>query len=300
MRIIKAADAVPVEHPIFTLFGKPGICKSSLGYSAKNPLTLDYDAGCHRAANRRDTALIEKWSDVDDLQEVIPAYDSIVIDTVGRCLDLMSVDTIEKNPKYGRDGSLTLQGYGVLKSRFRTWITTLRTLGKDVILIAHEKEDKDGDSMIVRPDITGSSYGEVMKISDFIGYIYMSGKDRVVDFSPTDRWVGKNPAQWKLLKVPPVEKAQTFVAELIDKGRAALGSISEESAKVTQQVDDWRAALESYTTLEEVNRAIPESSKLPAIVAAQVKKLIMDRAKLLNFEWSGTAKAFVEKERVSA
>ncbi len=301
MRIIKGTEAIPVEHPVFCIFGQPGIGKSSLGYSAKEPLTLDFDAGSHRAANRRDTALIESWADVEDLREALTNYSTVVIDTVGRCVDLMAVDIIEKNPKHGRDGALTLQGYGVLKSRFRSWITCLRTLGKDVVLIAHHKEEKDGDSMIVRPDITGSSYGEIMKISDFVGYLYMSGKDRVLDFSPTDRWVGKNPGNWKPLKVPAIAKAQTFLGELMDDGRKALGSISEESSKVAQQVDDWRAKIGTLTTTDECNRELAVVIKIePILIAAQVKRLLMDRAKFLKFDYDVTRKAFVEPVKVPA
>lgn len=295
MRIIKSTEAIPVEHPVFCLFGQPGIGKTSIGYSAKEPLMLDFDDGAHRAANRRDTALIRTWADVEDLKESIAPYSTVVVDTVGRCLDLMTVDIIEKNPKHGRDGGLSLQGFGALKSRFRVWISQLRAMGKDVVLIAHHKEDKDGDSFVIRPDITGSSYSEVMKVSDFVGFIYMAGKDRILDFNPTERWVGKNPGGWKPLKVPAVAKAQTFLAELMDQGRAALGSISEESAKITQQVDDWRAAIDSYTTVEEVNKALEEILRLSGIAAPQVKRLLMDRAKALKFAFDPTQKAFVDQ-----
>lgn len=297
MRIIKATDAIPVDHPVFLIFGQPGICKTSLGYSCKDPLLLDYDKGAHRAANRRDTLQIDDWGDVAELldnRDVLAPYATVVKDTVGRCLDVITADIAATDPKKAPGGNLSQQGWGVLKNRFRSHIAALRSLGKDVLLIAHDKEDKDGDTRIVRPDIVGGSYGEVMKAADFVGYVYMSGKDRILDFNPTDRWVGKNPAGWPAFKVPPVGKAQAFMADLFDKGRAALGAISEESAKVTTQVEDWRSAVEAFTTTDEVNRAIPESQKLTAIVAPQVKKLIMDRAKVLGFTWDAKAHAFVE------
>lgn len=301
LHIIKATDSIPVEHPIFLIFGQPGICKSSLGYSAKDPLLLDFDQGAHRAKNRKDTVGIATWSDVTDLDKaVLEPYATVVVDTVGRCLDLMAADIMEQNPKYARDGNLTQQGWGVLKNRFRTWMTQLRTLGKDVLLIAHQKEDKDGDVTIVRPDIVGGSYGEVMKIADFVGFLYMRGKDRVLDFSPTDRWVGKNPAGWKPLAVPPVEKARDVLAGLFDQGRAALGTLSDESAKIAQQVDDWRSAIESYTTTEECTRALPEIAKLVPVAQPQVKRLLMDRTKALQFTYDTTKKAFVEPVTANA
>lgn len=301
LHIIKATDSIAVEHPIFLIFGQPGICKSSLGYSAKDPLLLDFDQGAHRAKNRKDTVAIATWTDVTDLDKaVLEPYATVVVDTVGRCLDLMAADIMDQSPKYARDGNLTQQGWGVLKNRFRTWMTQLRTLGKDVLLIAHQKEEKDGDVTVVRPDIVGGSYGEVMKIADFVGFLYMRGKDRVLDFSPTDRWVGKNPAGWKPIAVPPVEKARDVLAGLFDQGRAALGTLSDESAKVAQQIDDWRSAIESYTTTDECTRALPDIAKLVPVAQAQVKRLLMDRTKALQFAYDAAKKAFVEPAPATA
>jgi hypothetical protein len=196
VKIIKATDAIDVPHPVFLIFGQPGICKTSLGYSMREPLLRDYDHGAHRAANRRDTLAIETWADVAESNsaDALAAYSSVIEDTVGRCLDLITADIAATDPKKAPGGNLSQQGWGVLKNRFRQHIATLRALGKDVLLIAHDKEDKDGDTRIVRPDIVGGSFGEVMKVADFVGYCYMSGRDRVLDFSPTDRWIGKNPA----------------------------------------------------------------------------------------------------------
>lgn len=301
MRIVKATESIPVEHPIFLIFGQPGICKTSLGYSAKDPLLLDFDRGSHRAANRRDTALIESWGDVDGLQDAIGPYSTIVVDTVGRCLDLMTADLAANDPKKFPGGNPTQQGWGSLKNKFRTWMSQLRTLGKDVVIIAHDREDKDGDSRIVRPDIVGGSYSEVMKNADFVGYLYMSGKDRLLDFNPTDKWFGKNPGNWKPFKVPAIDKAGSFLATLIEDGKKVLGKISDESAKVVQQVDDWRAAITAYTTTEECNKALGEIQKIQStVVMPQVKRLLMERTKELKFEYSGEKKAFIEKEAVPA
>ena len=98
----------------------------------------------------------------------------------------MTADIAEKEPKKAPGGNLSQQGWGTLKTRFRTWVGQVRAMGKDMLLVSHDKEDKDGDTRIVRPDIVGGSYAEVMKVADFVGYLQMSGKDRVLDFNPTD------------------------------------------------------------------------------------------------------------------
>ena len=297
MTIIKATDSITVDHPVFLLFGQPGIGKSSLGYSTKNPLTLDFDRGAHRAANRRDTLPIDTWGDVAGLMtnpDQLAPYDSIVVDTVGRCLDVMTADIAATDPKKAPGGNLSQQGWGTLKTRFRTWTAQLRTLGKDVLLIAHDKEDKDGDTRIVRPDIVGGSYGEVLKIADFCGYLYMNGRSRVLDFNPTDRWIGKNPAGWRPFEVPPVNRAQAFMADLFDLGRSALGDISEESAAIVRQVEEWREKIQKFTTGEQCNGVTAEIKKLPPIVMAQVAKILMDHAKEKNIPFDPKTKHFGE------
>jgi hypothetical protein len=302
MRIIRATEAIPVEHPVFLIFGQPGICKTSLAYSCKEPLLRDYDKGAHRAANRRDTLLIDTWKDVTDSNsaDVLALYATVVEDTVGRCLDLLTADIALTDPKKAPGGNLSQQGWGVLKNRFRQHIATLRSLGKDVLLIAHDKEDKDGDTRIVRPDIVGGSYGEVMKVADFVGYVSMNGRDRVLDFNPTDRWIGKNPAGWAPFKVPPVAKAADFMGELFDLGRAALGAISEESARVTATVAEWRSRIEGLRTANELNAAMPEIKALGATVQPQVAKLLMDRGAAIPVSFDAKAKHFLEPVAATA
>jgi hypothetical protein len=192
VRIIRSTETISVEHPVFLIFGQPGICKTSLAYSTNDPLLLDFDAGAHRAANRRDTLQITNWADVAELMssaDALARYGTVIPDTVGRCLDVMTADIIRETPRLGPNGNLSQQGWGMLKNRFRTWTSSLRALGKDVLLVAHDKEDKDGDTRVVRPDIVGGSYGEVMKIADFVGYVYMSGQGSHPRFQ-SDRSVG--------------------------------------------------------------------------------------------------------------
>jgi len=304
LRIIKGTEAIPVEHPVFLIFGQPGIGKSSLGYSLADVLTLDFDKGAHRAANRRDTLVIDTWADVQALMQaadVLAGYKAITVDTVGRCLDVITADIAATDPKKAPGGNLSQQGWGVLKARFRTWISQLRALGKDVLLIAHDREDKDGDTRIVRPDIAGGSYGEGMKVADFAGYLYMVGRKRIRDFPPTDRWVGKNPAGWQPFEIPPIAQAGSFMADLYDRGRAALGQISEAQAQTTAQLDVWRSAVEGMSTPDEINRAIAEElPTLPRVIAAPVKRLLADRAKALGFTWDAKAKAYVAPQTAAA
>jgi hypothetical protein len=255
-------------------------------------------SACIAPANRRDSVQIQTWKDVEELfadRAALEAYNSLVVDTVGRCLDVLKIDIIEKNPKHGNGaGSLSQQGWGALGTRFRGFITAMKALGKDVLLVSHDKEDKDGDVRVVRPDIQGQSYGEVMKSADFVGYLYMHGKARVLDFSPTDRWIGKNPAQWAPLMVPEVGKATDFFASALRRGREALGKISEASAETLKQVEDWRATISSFKSAKEYNAAIPQVKALDAVLSPQVSKMLLDVAKSAGIVFDKDKKAFVD------
>ena len=296
MRKVKPNEAIPVTHPIFMLYGVPGICKSSLGYSAPKPLCLDFDHGAHRAVNRNGvTWIMESWKDVEEITvEALAPFDSVVMDTVGRALDMITADIGEKDPKLVRGGAPTLQGWGVLKARFRQWVSLMRTHNKFLIMISHHKEESDGDLKVVRPDIQGGSYGEVMKIADFVGFVRASGGKRVLDFNPTDRWVGKNPAQWDQFEIPPIVDAKTFLADRIASGVAALGQMSQDNASAADTILDWTAKIKDMTTAVEMNEAIPEILTLPKVLQAQISKVLLQVAADLKIDFDKASKVFVE------
>lgn len=303
LRIIEPTETVPVDHPIFLIFGQPGVCKTSLGYSAENAILLNFDteSAIARAVNRGRTINVLTIEDLRALEDasILDPFSTIVIDPVGSCVNLMSADIIDRTPKYGRDGGLTLQGFGALKSRFRIWITRLRAMNKNIMFIAHHKEDKNGDTVFVRPDITGASRDLVLQLSDFVGFLYMHGKERVLDFSPTEGWFGKNPAQWAPWRVPAPEKARTFMAQLFAEGRAALSKVSEASAAIANQVQDWYAQISTFSTLDEFNCAAEQIRKLTPPVQPQVVRMILDHAKTTGFVYDATAKVFLSPKPAS-
>lgn len=61
--------------------------------------------------------LIEQWADVEAINEDdLAPFNTVVVDTAGRA----SAHTVKSNPKMGRGGALTLQGYRELKQLFET------------------------------------------------------------------------------------------------------------------------------------------------------------------------------------
>lgn len=298
--ITKSTDRIEVQTLTLLVYGAPGIGKTSLAFTAEAPLVLDFDRGAYRSGFRKDTVQVEHWRDIATMTSAdVGEYKTIVVDTVGRLLDMMSADIIQRNPKMqGFGGALSLQGYGALKAAYATWLGSLTSMGKDVVLVAHEREDKKGDDLIVRPDIQGGSYGEVFKRADGIAYMYRAGRQTMLDFSPTDRWIGKNAAGFDPLQVPDFNQQGGYFASVIADTKAALNKMSEEQQRVVAEIEAWRGRSEAATTVDEVNALVGEAGALAAPVGPQAKHAIAARAKALGFEWKGAKGkgAYVEPE----
>lgn len=300
--ITRGTDIIEVQALTLLVYGAPGIGKTSLAFTAEAPLLLDCDRGAYRSGFRGDSVQVEQWRDIASLTAAdVADYKTIVVDTVGRLLDMMSADIIQRNPKMqGFGGALSLQGYGALKAAYATWLGALTSMGKDVVLVAHEREDKKGDDMIVRPDIQGGSYGEVFKRADGIAYMYRSGRQTVLDFSPTDRWIGKNAGGFDPLAVPDFHQQRDYFATVIADTKAALNKLSEEQQRVVAEIDEWRERVESASSPDEINALVGEAADLAAPVGPQVKHAIVARAKDLGYEWRGKkgsgSGAYAERE----
>ena len=289
LRIIKAHEPITVERLNLCIYAPPGVGKTSLGFTAEDPLNLDFDNGVYRACNRKDSVRIDKWSDADMTSEDLQPYKTIVLDTAGRALDKLSIDIISKNAKAGRgDGSLTLQGFGTLKSRFSAYMKMLNSFGKDVVLICHMDEQRNGDDVLERLDAQGSSKGEIYKSADAMGRIFVRDNKRYLDFSPRQGSFGKNPGQLPELEIPHPDKNPLFLAHTITAIKEKLNALSVEQLRAQVAIDEWTDAIDGYKTVEDFNRVLQEIAKAPETVKAYFKQA----AKKAGFTYNGKAKVY--------
>lgn len=203
------------------VYGQPGIGKSTMALSAPNPVLFDFDGGVQRVnvAFQCPTLQVKNWEEVeqaiDELKHGGVECSTIVIDTAGKMLDFMSDFIIRNNSKMkNRDGSLSLQGYGARKVMFQNFLRDVAMMGKNIVFVAHEKEDKDGDVKIVRPEIGASSAGDLMKELDLVGYVQAVGSDRTVYWTPQEKFYAKNTCNlpaWQ--KIPVIVDANGNVTQ---------------------------------------------------------------------------------------
>lgn len=301
LKITKADDAIEVKQVTLLVFGQPGVWKTSLAFTAERPLLLDFDNGAYRSEYRKDSVQVRTWEDIIGLTaEDLAPYTTVAVDTVGRLLDALSVYLIEQNPKWDYNGALTLQGYGQLKATYAGWLKTLLGYGKDVVLIAHDREDKDGDTLIVRPDIQGGSYGEVFKRADGIAYMYRGVKGTILDFNPSDKWVGKNAGGLAAVAVPHFSATPDFLAGIIRQIKTKLNAMSRIDDAAKAEVEAWRQRFAAITTADALTAIVVEASKTNGVVGAQVKALLSERAKALNLKWDGKGKKYAPSNPVAA
>lgn len=297
LRITKASDPLTVEQLVVCIYGPPGLGKTTLAFSARKPLLLDFDHGAHRAAGRKDSVQVASWNDVTDITaDDLAPYETVVVDTAGRALDLLSADIIRRDPKMGRGGALTLQGYGRLKAEFVAWLSHLRTMGKDVVLIAHSSEDKNGDELIERIDMQGASKGEVYKVADAMGRLKMvSGRKwPVLNFSPSDAAFGKNPGQLDPLPVPDISTEPEFLGNVIDRIKAKLNELTDAQREAQEWMNMWREALNGADSAQAFTDLIADAQEAPEQHRTNAKRLLTQAAKKAGYTFDRESGQFVD------
>lgn len=292
LRIVRSADPITVTRLNLALYAAPGLGKTSLSFTADKPLLLDFDRGAHRSANRKDIVQVETWDDVAGITaEDLEGFNTVIVDTAGRALDVLSADIIRKDPKKGYGGALNLQGYGQLKSQFIAFLKLLNGFGKDVVLIAHMEEQRSGDEIIERLDVQGGSKGEIYKAADAMGRLSIRDGKRMLNFSPTDAAFGKNPGQLEPLEVPHPDRNPTFLAEIIQQIKDRLNTMTLEQAAAQENIDKWRLAIADVEDADGFNGLLAEVKKQPKVIQA----LLADAATAMGLTFDKTAKAYVAK-----
>ncbi len=269
IRIVKSADPLRIERLNICIYAAPGLGKTSLAFTAASPLLLDFDQGAHRAANRKDSVRVQAWPDVADLKaEDLADYTTVIVDTAGRALDHLTADIIRRNPKAGRGGALTLQGYGTLKAEFVAWLKALNSYGKDVILVAHMDEQRNGDEIIERLDVQGGSKGEIYKAADAMGRLVIREGKRWLNFSPTDTAFGKNPANLQPLEIQHPDKAPEFLAGVVQSIKDKLNAMTEEQTAAQKHLEMWRESIGAMDKPADFTTAYAQVKKEPKAVQA--------------------------------
>lgn len=293
LRIVRASEPIVVKNIVVGIYGAPGVGKTSLAYSADKTLLLDFDKGAHRAVGRKDTISVDSWSDVENIDSAdVAELNTIGVDTVGRLLDLKSLAIMDADYKMCKGDSLSLQGFGALKSGYASWMSRVKSFGKDIVLLAHSDEQRRGDDTIDRMDIQGGTKNEVHKSCDAIGKLYFVNGKRKLSFSPTEASLGKNSGNLPVLDVPDQKDNPHFLADVIQKIKDKLNELSDEQAEYAGVLTDWKQRIEDALTPEDFNLLVLDAKDVDANLLQNVKRLIWAGSSEKGLKFDKTSGAF--------
>lgn len=277
MITIRKRNEISVNSSIWLIYGYPGVGKTSLALSAKNPVLLDTDRGAHRADGDGDVILIDNYAEMSHpptfIQQV-KDYDTIVIDTADGLLDYMMNWVQAENPRIKNK----LQLYGLLREEFKKLAAAFKVSGKSLIFIAHAKETLEGETKIVRPQITGGSYDIITRESDFIGLMSIKDGKRVLSFTPDENYISKDSAGLKNVVIDTPPNLQDIMQGAVEK----INSKNAERAKVLAELKVIREEIENADSLDHLNRIIQEQADKPLVIKKQIAELIKGSASRLG------------------
>ncbi|MBD5223623.1 MAG: ATP-binding protein [Bacteroidales bacterium] len=301
------------------IYGTPGSGKSTLACSAPGAVMLDYDGGVNRinGAHQVPTLQVHTWEETAEALKEIkesPEIKTVLIDTVGKQLAFME-DYIKRNVTYSkggnavetnRDGSLSIKGFGRRKQMFIDFIKEITVLGKNVIFIAHDKEEKDGDFRYFRPDVGGSSGTDLMRELDLVGYMQIIGNERTITFTPTGAYYAKDTCGMPgIIKLPVLinEKGENvgdnnFFCHVIDNYRNRIKSNLDNNKKLDALKLDIQQNLEYVNDAETANKFVEWCQSVNHIYnsAAIAKNGITKKAKELGLKFNPMTKQYIDSD----
>lgn len=208
MSLIKKSNELALPSTVkMMIYGQAGMGKTTVALSAPKPLLLDFDNGVKRVNMAHlegvDIVQVTRWEDIQEvLKEDLSAYQTIVVDTIGKMMDFIITYKCGTRQPQIRD-------WGGINAEF-SWLTrTLSSLNKNVVFVAHRDTRKEGDDTVFIPALREKSYSSIVTELDLLGYLEMRNENgvqkRTITFDPTSRNDGKNTCNLPgLMNVPTI------------------------------------------------------------------------------------------------
>lgn len=295
MSLIKKSNELVIPTTVkMMIYGQAGMGKTTVALSAPKPLLLDFDNGVKRVNMSHldgvDIVQIGSWNDVQQvLQEGLSAYQTIVVDTIGKMMDfIISYKCGTRQPQ--------IRDWGGINQEF-SWLTrTLSSLNKNVVFVAHRDTRKEGDDIVFIPALREKSYNSIVTELDLLGYLEMKSENgrqrRTITFDPTSRNDGKNTCNLpSVMEVPtildpsgkPTPKNEFIASRVISPylsmlqakkaEQEAYNKVIEEISECIELVTDAISANEFISRIDNFSHVGSSKMKASVMLAAKAKKL---------------------------
>jgi AAA domain len=303
MTLIRKPAELEIPQKIKALvYGQAGMGKTTLALSAPRPLLLDFDGGIHRVnfGHQGDTVQIHNWKEaLDVLAEDLSAYDTIVVDTIGKMLDYIITHVCPV-------GSPRIQDWGKINQEFSSFTRTAAALNKNLIYVAHRDIRKEGDDNVFVPALREKSYTAIVTELDLLGYVEAKGTTRTITFNPTSRNDGKNTCNLPgLMNIPTVVDVQGkalantfFQSQIIAQYVANLGERLKTVKAYEAVIAELKEAIALITDELSANDFISKIDNWEHVGNSKViaSKLVADKALSLKLRFNPTLKKYEKNQ----
>lgn len=290
--------------------GFPGIGKTTVALSAPKPLLIDVDKGIDRVRvnERKDFSQPLNYEELlQDLNSNLSEYETLVLDTGGKLLDLMKPYVIKQDSKNGqKDGqTLSIKGYGAVGKEFARLADHIAyTLNKHVVIVFHAKEDKDGEATKLRILVEGSTKDNVWQPMDIGGFIEMYNGKRTIGFDNCERYYAKGTHGIKgIREIPDLENPNnkndflTKLFEEMDNNIVNEAKFYEEDKKEYEKVmNEIKPVIEKMTeeNVMEIMTLI-KNTKHALTSEKELKHLFKQKVEELHLVWNKESKKYEKK-----
>lgn len=290
--------------------GYPGIGKTTLALSSPKPLLIDVDLGINRvmASARKDFIQPNSYEELlEDLKGDLSDYETLVIDTGGKLLELMKNYVIKNDVKNAKkDGSLSLQGYGAVGREFSNFMyKCYYELRKHIVIVFHAVEEKDEEINKLRILVEGSTKNTVWQNVELGCFMEVINKKKTVGFDNCERYFAKASFGIKgIMEIPEITGniPNDFLTKLFEK---ANENIKNESIYFEEQKKQYEELMNEVTPLindmkdKKDIESVTDKIKLLNHVLTSEKELkhkFKEKLSELGYQWNSEKK---EYEKVS-
>ena len=291
MSLIKKSTELNIPTNVkMMLYGQAGFGKSTVALSAPMPLLLDFDNGVKRVNDSHlqsvDIVQVTSWNDMKVLMsENLSAYQSIVIDTIGKMMDfIISYKCGTRQP--------SIRDWGGINQEFSWFVRRLSDLNKNVIFVAHRDTRKEGEDTVFVPALREKSYNSIVTELDLLGYMEMRNENgrvrRTITFDPTNRNDGKNTCNLpSVMEVPtiidvqgkPTAKNDFIATRIIAPYLGMLQAKKVEQEAYNKVLSDITGCLELVADAASANDFIAHIDDFNHVGSSKMKASMMLAAK---------------------
>jgi hypothetical protein len=292
-KIIKKEEPLLANSVNVLIYGEAGVGKTSLAFTARNPILLDFDDGSYRSGYRKDCLTIGEFTDIkSNLQEFIAnlkSYDTIIIDTIGSMQDAIKNYLLQTDPSLANKRK-SFDLWSAMLTETMDFFKLIKGQKRNMILIAHVQEKMKGDDIIKRPVIAGQSKDQIYRYMDYIGYMYFRNSKRELTFSSKDDSTeGKNTSNYPDISIPNSMPGDFFEIEI----SKMLDNVNLQNANnhlALKEIQKYKAEFQKLETAEQFNETIPALKQ--TMNKNIIWELLKERAKEVNVNYDANEKVF--------